>query len=185
MTDPAPAVPRPALLRFTPQLALVLVASAIAWAGTVDVARTMGNGPGTMGLGLGSFLGTWGLMMAAMMLPSVAPLAVFYPRATRSHRAWRLAGFSIGYVVVGASTGFPAYALLTLGGGVAHAFAATARSGAATVLVVAGVWHLSNAKDFCLVRCRSPIGLLVRYASYRGRLRDLRVAAHHAIFCLG
>ena len=40
----------------------------------------MGNGPGTMGLALLPFLGLWVLMMAAMMLPSVAPVAVLWTR---------------------------------------------------------------------------------------------------------
>lgn len=185
MTGEVPAVPRPVLLRLTPQLAVLLLISAIAWALTVYEARSMGNGPGTMGLDLGAFLGTWGLMMAAMMLPSVAPLAVFYSRAVRSHRAWRLAGFSAGYLVVWTLTGIPAYALFTLSGALARQDPAAGRIAAAVVLVVAGLWQLSSAKDYCLVRCRSPIGLLVRYGSYRGPLRDLRAAVHHAIYCLG
>ena len=40
----------------------------------------MGNGPGTMGLALLPFLGLWVVMMAAMMLPSVAPVAVLWTR---------------------------------------------------------------------------------------------------------
>lgn len=185
MTDPVPAVPRPALLRLTPQLAVLLLVSAIAWVFTVYEARTMGNGPGTMGLDLGTFLGTWGLMMAAMMLPSVAPLAVFYARAVRSHRGLRLAGFSAGYLVVWALTGIPAYALLVVSGAAAGGHPTVARVGAVLLLVVAGLWQFSRAKDYCLVRCRSPIGLLVRYGSYRGPLRDLRAATHHAFYCLG
>jgi hypothetical protein len=56
------------------QLALpwvVLVALAAAWAITVTQARSMGNGPGTMGPAWLRFLALWVLMMAAMMLPSV------------------------------------------------------------------------------------------------------------------
>jgi len=36
-----------------------------------------------------------------------------------------------------------------------------------------------------LAHCRSPFGLLLHYGSYRGRLRDVRAATHHAAFCLG
>ena len=55
--------------------------AAVAWAVTVMRARTMGNGPGTMGLALLPFLGLWLVMMAAMMLPSVAigVLAIWFP----------------------------------------------------------------------------------------------------------
>src|SRR6266567_7280280 len=62
-----------------PWTALITVAAG-AWAITVIWARTMGNGPGTMGLALLPFLGLWVLMMAAMMLPSVAPVAVLWTR---------------------------------------------------------------------------------------------------------
>jgi predicted metal-binding membrane protein len=48
----------------------------VAWVITVALARSMGNGPGTMGLALLPFLGVWVAMMAAMMFPSVAPVAV-------------------------------------------------------------------------------------------------------------
>jgi predicted metal-binding membrane protein len=39
--------------------------------------------------------------MAAMMLPSVAPVASMYQRSVRSYRALRLAGFSAGYLLAG------------------------------------------------------------------------------------
>jgi predicted metal-binding membrane protein len=62
-----------------PWLAVAALA-AVAWAVTVMLARKMGNGPGTMGLALAPFLGLWVVMMAAMMLPSVAPVAVLWTR---------------------------------------------------------------------------------------------------------
>ena len=58
----------------------VAALAAVAWGVTVMLARTMGNGPGTMGLALLPFLGLWLVMMAAMMLPSVAPVAVLWTR---------------------------------------------------------------------------------------------------------
>ena len=62
-----------------PWIALTALA-ALAWVVTVRQARSMGNGPGTMGLSFGLFLALWVLMMAAMMLPSVAPVAVLWTR---------------------------------------------------------------------------------------------------------
>ena len=58
----------------------VAALAAVAWAVTILLARIMGNGPGTMGLALLPFLGLWAVMMAAMMLPSVAPVAVLWTR---------------------------------------------------------------------------------------------------------
>jgi predicted metal-binding membrane protein len=48
-----------------------------------------------------------------------------------------------------------------------------------------GVWQLTSIKERCLRHYRSPIALLLHYGSYRGQLRDLRAAVHHAGFCLG
>lgn len=181
----APSARRPALLRLTPELAGLCLLAAVAWVFTVHEATTMGARPGTMGLGPATFLGVWALMMAAMMLPSVAPLAVMYARSVRTGRLPRLAGFTAGYLVVWGLTGIPAYALMTLSGAVATRHPTVAHVAAAALLVVAGLWQLSTAKRYCLVQCRSPIGLLVRYGGYRGRLREVRVAFHHAGFCLG
>ena len=64
-----------------PITSLVLAgAAALAWLGTVSWIRTedMGAMPGTMGMSLASFTLMWGLMMAAMMLPSVAPFVRTY-----------------------------------------------------------------------------------------------------------
>ena len=68
--------------------AAVAALAAVAWAVTVMLARHMGNGPGTMGLALLPFLGLWVLMMAAMMLPSAAPVAVLWTRLISSGPAW-------------------------------------------------------------------------------------------------
>jgi len=51
----------------------LLVAAAFAWTVTLRCALEMGNGPGTMGRSLAGFVLLWTVMMAAMMLPSVAP----------------------------------------------------------------------------------------------------------------
>jgi hypothetical protein len=65
----------PSLRLLTPLASLLLAVAAVAWVGVVVLARDMGSMPGTMGLGVGSFVAVWALMMAAMMLPSVTPFA--------------------------------------------------------------------------------------------------------------
>jgi predicted metal-binding membrane protein len=44
--------------------------------------------PAPMGLGLAGFVGAWTLMMAAMMLPSVTPLASMYERSLLEGRGF-------------------------------------------------------------------------------------------------
>jgi len=83
----------PSLRLRTPLASLLLAVAAVAWVGVVVLARDMGSMPGTMGLGVGSFIAVWALMMAAMMLPSVTPFASLYTRTFGDDRGWRLAGF--------------------------------------------------------------------------------------------
>jgi predicted metal-binding membrane protein len=140
---------------------------------------------GTMGLGLAAFLGVWTLMMAAMMAPSVAPVGVLYARTVQAARGPRLAGFGAAYLAVWALAGIPAFLLAIAVDQVAMGDAKLARLGLAGVLVVAGVYELSPLKRACLRHCRSPFGLLMHYASFRGSLRDVRAGLHHAVYCLG
>src|SRR6516164_8028807 len=113
VSDPASAA-RPVQALPPRQLAVPWLAvgalAAVAWVVTVVLARAMGNGPGTMGLALLPFLGLWMVMMAAMMLPSVAPVAVLWTRlisgaATGLARAVRIALFLSGYLLAWAVAG--------------------------------------------------------------------------------
>jgi predicted metal-binding membrane protein len=52
------------------------------------------------------------------------------------------------------------------------------------MLAACGAYQLSGLKDRCLRVCRAPFGLLLRYAGWRGPLRDLRVSVHHGGFCV-
>ena len=71
---------RATLWRLTPQAAVLLIAAAIAWVAIIASALPGGAMAGGMGLELPAFLVAWTVMMAAMMLPSVAPVASLYAR---------------------------------------------------------------------------------------------------------
>ena len=53
------------------------------------------------------------------------------------------------------------------------------------IFTAAGVYQLTPWKDWCLRRCRSPIGALMYYLGFKGRSRDLRVGLHHGATCAG
>lgn len=165
--------------------ALLLLAAATAWAWVAGHWRGMGAMPGTMGLRLPAFLPVWTVMTAAMMLPATVPVASLYGRTVLAHRFPRVAAFTVGYLLVWAAAGLPAYALAAVTGRAASTHAATATAVAAAVFAVNGVYQLTPFKDRCLARCRSPIGLMLRYTSHPGRARDVRAGAHHGAFCLG
>ncbi len=163
----------------------VLVVAAGAWAGTVLLARGMAGMTGTMGLGLAAFVPVWTLMMAAMMLPSVTPLAARYAGTLQGNRTVRMAGLVAGYLAVWAVAGVPAFGLAWLAGWVTGRHPGAAHVLAVAVFAACGVYQLSGLKDRCLAHCRSSAALLGHHGSYRGRSRDLRAGVHHGAYCLG
>jgi predicted metal-binding membrane protein len=177
------ATPRPRL--GVREAAFLLILAAAAWAATIALARGMSGMTGTMGLNLGLFVPLWTLMMAAMMLPSVAPTASLYARTMRDQRALRIGGLVAGYLAVWAAVGLPAYGLAWLAGWLAGMHPGAAHVFAVALFAACGIYQLTGAKDRCLAHCRSPLGLLLHYGSYRGRLRDLRVGVHHGAYCVG
>jgi predicted metal-binding membrane protein len=169
----------------TREVAFPLILAAGAWAATVALARGTAGMAGMMGLGLAAFVPIWTLMMAAMMLPSVSPVASLYTRTIQGRRAIRIAGLVAGYLAVWAAAGVPAYGLAWLAGWLTGKHPSAAHVTAVAVFAVCGIYQLSPLKDRCLAHCRSPLGLLLHYGSYRGRSRDLRAGAHHGGYCLG
>jgi predicted metal-binding membrane protein len=151
----------------------------------VWLARGMGSMPATMGFELPAFVGVWTLMMAAMMLPSVAPVAALYARSVTLNRRQRLFVFASGYLLVWAASGVPAFGAAWIATDIAANHTSAARAAAGGVFVAFALYQLTPLKRVCLEHCRSPLSLLLRYASFRGRFRDLRVGMHHGAFCLG
>jgi predicted metal-binding membrane protein len=160
---------------------------AVAWVGVWAWVRSedMGAMPGTMGLGVAGFVAMWSLMMAAVMLPSVASVAGLYARTITERRGERLTAFAGGYLLAWASTGVVAFALAELFEQVASGSTATVKVVGATTFALCGIYQLTPLKDRCLRHCRSPLGHLFRYTSFRGRTRDLRAGLHHALYCVG
>ncbi len=196
MTDQAGPIPATRPVQALPprQLALPWLAAAAvavaAWAITVMKARDMGNGPGTMGLALLPFLGLWIVMMSAMMLPSVAPVAVLWTRSisgtsTGPGRVARMSMFLGGYLLAWAACGAVAFAVLAGTGRLPAASPTAAKWLGVAIFLTAGVYQLTPWKDWCLRRCRSPLGALMHYLGFRGRSRDVRVGLHHGATCAG
>ena len=139
-----------------------------------------------------AFTGRWGVMMAAMMLPSAAPMIMLYRTVTEKLSAERettipVALFAAVYLAVWLIAGIPVYGAYV---GTAFLSGRSPRFAAATPYVVsavvfaAGVYQLSAAKRACLRHCESPLGFLMkRWRS--GYAATLRLAVEHAGYCLG
>jgi len=184
MTTSIAPIERP-VLRLTRETIVILGVAALAWAGVIAYARHMGNGVGTMGMSLLEFMGMWSLMMTAMMLPAVAPVASLYVRTIVSDRPRRLALFLGGYLIVWAAVGIPTYVALRIVDDRVADSAATMRTIAVVLLAAAGIYQLTPLKAVCLRHCRSPLAQLLHYGNIKGRGKDLKVALHHSAFCLG
>ncbi|HLY30738.1 MAG TPA: DUF2182 domain-containing protein, partial [Ktedonobacterales bacterium] len=90
-----------------------------------------------------------------------------------------------GYLGVWIATGVLAFVLGWLAGRIAASGEVAATATAAAIFAFGGIYQFTPLKDRCLTRCRVPIALLLRYASWRGATRHLRVGAHHGAYCLG
>ena len=144
-------------------------------------AMSQGSSP-TVQLGtLGWFIVTWVVMMAAMMLPSLAPTAALYARLTRDRGPIRALLFTAGYLIVWGAAGAVAYGLYVAGDAL---FGHVGSAVAAGVVALAAVYQLSPLKNVCLGKCRGPLGFLL--SSWReGPLGALRMGGEHALWCLG
>lgn len=161
----------------------LLALAAAAWALTAWQTQGMADGrsPAT-----GPFVASWVVMMAAMMLPAVAPVVALYAQAARRGVVAALPFFVAGYLLVWALSALPA--LL-----VARQVAMPMMEGkqwvgrlAGAALVLAAAYELSPAKRVCLRHCRSPLGV---FLSRRGSLASPRTAllagGGHGLYCLG
>jgi predicted metal-binding membrane protein len=167
-------------------VAVLLVAAAVAWWLTTVRMVGMDAGPGASLGALGWFTGVWAVMMAAMMLPSLAPTAAVYTALVRREPS-RVLLFAGGYLLVWSAAGVLAYGLFELGKslfGGALEWHSGGRWLAAGVLLLAALYQLTPFKRAFLTRCRSPLRFL--HASWReDRLGAFVMGLRSGGWCLG
>src|SRR5438046_9730062 len=93
----------------------LLGAALLAWLITIDRMRGMDGGPGTDLGGLGWYVGIWVTMMAAMMLPSVAPMVLLFARVSTEREKRGQAFVPTWVFVAGYFAVWTAYGLLGYG----------------------------------------------------------------------
>lgn len=169
---------------------LLLVIAAVAWVDVVSGMRSHGDMAmepmaGTLAEGT-AYVASWGVMMAAMMLPSALPMIALYGAIHRkasdaATRGVHMALFTLTYLALWAATGVPVYLVSILLDRVAPEVAAYC---VAVVLLAAGAYQLSPLKRVCLRACRSPLGFLG--GRWRpGRVGSLALGWAHAVYCVG
>jgi predicted metal-binding membrane protein len=184
--DDLPALWSAARARLGLVVALVAVA-ALGWVWTARQMQGMDAGPWTALGSLREFLGVWVVMMAAMMVPSVAPTAALYARVTSSRSRWLGWWFVAGYLLVWAAAGVAAFALGAaathlLGAGLGWVGSGRLLSGA--TLLGAAAYELTPLKDVCLGHCRSPLAALLG-SWYEGPAGAVQAGVRNGAWCAG
>jgi predicted metal-binding membrane protein len=171
-------------------LVALVAASLVAWALVVARMEGMDDGPGT---DLGSaqwYVGIWVTMMAAMMLPSAAPMVLLYSRlAGQESRRPGLGTtlFVTGYLVTWTAFGIVAYAAFELVRGLDLGFLDWDSGGplvAGVAIAIAGLYELTPLKQTCLGHCRTPLGWVANH--WRdGPVGAIRMGVEHGAWCVG
>lgn len=150
--------------------------------------------PGQSWLGAASaFLIMWTVMMAAMMLPSLALLLRRYRESLGENAAWigvRLALVSVGYLAVWGALGLAIYPLGVAFDALAMQDATVSQAipvASGVVLLLAGAWQFTAWKARHLTCCRTAA---TSERAGKGRLvsawRDgLRLGVHCVCACAG
>ena len=144
---------------------------------------------GHMSMAFGLFMGTWVVMMVAMMFPAVAPVVLTFRRWARARERpiSTTAAFVLGYLAVWSAIGLAAYGVLQLLQAWVSVGSSTAVRVGAALLAVAGAYQLTPLKDVCLRHCRSPLAVVMQYGTLlgKGHLGPFRVGLVHGAYCLG
>ena len=138
---------------------------------------------------LGALVPMWLLMMAAMMLPVMAPALASYelliPRSDATRAGWLgvLAGYLGVWLLVAAVLAAVQFGLLR-SGWVDALGAPTARGFSAGLLIVVGVFQLTRIKEVCHGICHAPTAYFV--GRWRpGAAGGLRMGAGLGAWCAG
>jgi predicted metal-binding membrane protein len=174
-------------------VAIVLLGCAlVAWIVTIERMEGMDAGPGTHLGGFGWYVGVWVTMMAAMMLPSVAPMVLTFSRIAQE-RAGRGRSyvptwvFVAGYLLAWVGYGVAAYGVFRATTAIDPGFIAWERGGPWIVggaIVAAGLYQLSPLKRVCLRHCRTPLHFVL-HGWREGRSGALRMGLVHGVYCVG
>jgi predicted metal-binding membrane protein len=196
-------------------IAALAVVSALAWADLVWLADDMAMGgmdmsgfrmiPAGQGLMMpasapwqpvefGYVFAMWVVMMVGMMTPSAAPMILIYARVGRQAAASdqpfaASAWFAAGYLI--AWTGF-SLAATSAQWALERAALLTPMMESANnllggiVLIAAGFYQWSPAKEACLSYCQSPLAFIMHHGGFR---RDsagaLTLGFRHGLYCIG
>jgi predicted metal-binding membrane protein len=152
----------------------------------------MSTGPWTLGYAM-LVLVMWAVMMAAMMLPSAAPMILLHATMARrrSERGQTAnassSAFAFGYLAIWAAFSLAATALqfaLEKAALMSSTMQTTSIALAGAVLIAAGLYQWTPLKQACLRYCSSPLAFIM--AHWRpGTAGAFSMGLRHGTYCLG
>lgn len=146
----------------------------------------------TMGMAAPLFLAMWVAMMAAMMLPSAAPMIIAFARSQARKRqeggpfvpTWLfVAPYGVVWLVFGIAGYLAAFAFGAVAGSSPWMTQDVPRL-AGGLIVAAGAYQLTPLKRVCLARCRSPLSFMLSYWR-SGRWGAVTMGLRHGLLCVG
>jgi predicted metal-binding membrane protein len=171
----------------------LLTAAAIAWVATVHQMRGMDAGPGTDLGSFGWFAGVWAVMMVAMMLPSLVPMAGAYAGRARGGSAAVTPSslllttlFTAGYLLTWALVGLVAYLVFEGVRSLDISFLRWDDGGrylAGAVIAGAALYELTPLKRRCLRHCRDRELLVADWRDGAGGA--LLMGLEQGAYCVG
>ena len=168
-------------------VALLVALAALGWWWTAHEMQGMDGGPWAELGSAGWFLSVWAVMMAAMMLPSVAPTVALYSKLKHTRALGAPLLFTSGYLLVWSAVGLGTYLLARIGAELSGGVLAWDRAGrwlAGATLLIAAAYELTPLKDVCLGKCRTPLGFLL--GNWReGLLGAVNMGIRHGAWCVG
>jgi predicted metal-binding membrane protein len=130
----------------------------------------------------------WAVMMAAMMLPSAAPMVLCFAELNRRRiEGTRTVLFVCAYLALwtafsGAAT-LSQWALQAIGW-LSPMIVSRSSLLSGGLLLIAGIFQFTRIKQSCLRACRSPLGFLL--SDWRqGLWGAWRMGIRHGLYCLG
>ena len=179
----------------------------VSWVYLVDMARDMAAMSMPMNMGdavamtrirpwtTGDFVmmfTMWAVMMVGMMTPTAAPMVLVFARYNRQQQGTgrpyvSTGAFLTGYLI--AWTGFSLVATvlqwaLDQAALLSPMMVSTSPLLGGSILIGAGVFQLTPAKNACLAHCRSPLQFFME--NWRsGTAGALRMGIEHGVYCLG
>src|SRR5687768_7615413 len=131
-----------------------------------------------------TFIVAWVVMMAAMMLPSSAPMFLLFrlQASDGPNGELRTLAFGAGYLLVWAAVGVVVLVAQRVLDAVMSPHLRPL--GVALVLLAAGAYQFTPLKATCLRACQTPADFLVRHWR-SGTLGALRLGLDHGLYCFG